>query len=86
MMAEKYFDDMNNDVQITGKRHQQRSVDGYDKLPKIFSYEDIKKCFGYNNDSSVYSKISRLKEQRLVIKIDQGENKGKFQKINQGML
>ena len=86
VMAEKYFDDMNNDVQITGKRHQQRSVDGYDKLPKIFSYEDIKKCFGYNNDSSVYSKISRLKEQRLVIKIDQGENKGKFQKINQGML
>ena len=31
VMAEKYFDDMNNDVQITGKRHQQRSVDGYNR-------------------------------------------------------
>ena len=81
VMAEKYFDDMNNDVQITGKRHQQKSVDGYDKLPKIFSYEDIKKCFGYNNDGSVYSKISRLKEQRLVVKLMKARTKVNFKKL-----
>ncbi len=40
-MAEKYFDDMNNDVQITGKRHQQKSMDGYNRLPCVFTKEDV---------------------------------------------
>ena len=39
VLAEKYFDDMNNDVQITGKRHQQKSVDGYNRLPDVFNKE-----------------------------------------------
>ena len=60
VMAEKYFDDMNNDVQITGRRHQQRSLDGYNRLPEVFTREDVKKCFGYNNDNTVTKKISRL--------------------------
>ena len=45
VLADKYFDDMNNDVQITGKRHQQKSVDGYNRLPEVFAKEDVMKCF-----------------------------------------
>jgi predicted transcriptional regulator len=73
-MAEKYFDDMNNDVQITGKRHQQRSVDGYNKLPDLFTKEDIIRCFGYEKESSVRGKIKRLIDCGMVEKLEEEEN------------
>ena len=82
VMAEKYFDDMNNDVQITGKRHQQRSVDGYNRLPDVFTKEDVMKCFGYNSDDSVKTKLRRLLENNLVEKIIEGDDKGSYKKRN----
>ena len=78
VMAEKYFDDMNNDVQITGKRHQQKSVDGYSKLPDEFCLEDVKRSFGYDSDFSAYSKIRRLSENNLI---EKGSKKGMFKKV-----
>lgn len=66
VLAEKYFDDMNADVQITGKRHQQRSVDGYNRLPEVFSTEDVSKCFCYDNPRSVKTKIRRLLESNMI--------------------
>ena len=82
VMAEKYFDDMNNDVQITGKRHQQRSVDGYNRLPDVFTKEDVMKCFGYNSEDSVKTKLRRLLENNLVEKIIEGDDKGSYKKRN----
>ena len=82
VMAEKYFDDMNNDVQITGKRHQQKSIEGYNRLPNIFTKEDVVKSFGYKNEEAIRKKIYRLVHSNLVKLIDEGENKGKYQKIN----
>ena len=66
VLAEKYFDDMNNDVQITGKRHAQKSVDGYNRLPDVFTKEDVIKCFGYDNDSSAKVKIKRLQDDGII--------------------
>ena len=66
VLAEKYFDDMNSDVQINGKRHQQRSVDGYNRLPEVFTSEDVSKCFFYDNQRSVKTKIRRLLEARMI--------------------
>ena len=74
VMAEKYFDDMNNDVQITGKRHQQRSVDGYNNLPDFFTKEDVIRCFGYEKESSVRGKIKRLIDCGMVEKLEEEEN------------
>ena len=82
VMAEKYFDDMNNDVQITGKRHQQKSVDGYNRLPNVFTKEDVMRCYGYDNESSVSTKISRLKAYGQVEKITSGSDKGKYKKLS----
>ena len=86
VMAEKYFDDMNNDVQITGKRHQQRSIDGYNRLPEVFTKEDIDKCFGYKNEDSGYKKIGRLQASGLVELIEEclqdGNTRRKYRKIN----
>ena len=86
VMAEKYFDDMNNDVQITGKRHQQKSVDGYNRLPEVFCVEDVNRCFGYHNEASAFSKIKRLIEGNMIEKeeefVQDGHIKRKYRKIN----
>ncbi|MBR0263339.1 MAG: hypothetical protein IJQ60_05605 [Prevotella sp.] len=86
VMAEKYFDDMNNDVQIVGKRHQQRSLDGYYKLPDTFTREDVLKCFGYDNENSVNTKLRRLLEGHLIEKISEGKNKGCYKKVNRMVI
>ena len=86
VMAEKYFDDMNNDVQITGKRHQQKSVDGYNRLPEVFCVEDVNRCFGYHNEASAFSKIKRLIDGNMIEKeeefVQDGHIKRKYRKIN----
>ena len=74
VMAEKYFDDMNNDVQITGKRHQQKSVDGYNRLPEVFTKEDVRSCFGYESESSIRGKLKRLIDSGMVQKLEEDEN------------
>jgi hypothetical protein len=81
VMAEKYFDDMNNDVQITGKRHQQKSVDGYNRLPEVFTKEDVIRCFGYDNPEAVRKKIHRLTQASQIEIIKDGEEKGKYRKL-----
>ena len=87
VLAEKYFDDMNNDVQITGRRHQQKSVDGYNRLPETFSKEDVMKCFGYNNDNSTTSKIKRLIDAGMAVKseeyVEDGHIRKKYRKVSQ---
>jgi hypothetical protein len=86
VMAEKYFDDMNNDVQITGKRHQQKSVDGYNRLPEVFTKEDVVRCFGYKNEASGYSKIKRLQDASMVELCEEYLQEGhlhrKYRKLN----
>ena len=82
-LAEKYFDDLNNNVHLSGKRHHQRSVDGYNRLPEVFTREDIMKCFGYNNASSVSMKLKRLESEEYVKRILEGDNAGKYKKVVQ---
>ena len=90
VLAEKYFDDMNNDVQITGKRHQQRSVDGYNKLPDVFTKEDVDRCFGYKNEDSGYMKIKRLQESGMVALFEEimqnGRMHRRYRKVNKMVI
>jgi hypothetical protein len=79
-LAEKYFDDMNNDVQFSGKRHQKKSMEGFNRLPEIFTKEDVNQVFQYNNSKSVFKKIERLINEGLIVKITEGESCGKFKK------
>ena len=81
VMAEKYFDDMNNDVQITGKRHYSKSLEGFNRLPEIFSLEDVRKCYGYDKDTAVYTRIRRLTDNGIAERIQTGEDKGKYKKV-----
>ena len=81
VLAEKYFDDMNNDVQISGKRHYSKSLEGYNRLPNVFTLEDVKKCYGYDKDTAVYTRIRRLTDNGIAEKIQTGEDKGKYKKV-----
>ena len=82
-MAENYFDDMNGDVQTTGVRHQQKSVDGFNKLPEVFCREDVRKCFGYNNENSVTKKISRLVTMKAIKAVNTEKSNLTYQKLTQ---
>ncbi len=83
VMAEKYFDEMNGDVQICGKRHYQKTVNGFNQLPDVFNKDDVMKVFGYENRNVAYTKIKRLIDQRMVEAIVEGANKGKYRKIQE---
>jgi len=86
VMAEKYFDDMNNDVQFSGKRHFAKSLENYSRLPEIFSKEDMIRCFGYTKEKSVYKKLQRLTSEKMIAQITEGDNKGKYQKLINNMV
>ena len=75
---------MNSDVQITGRRHQQRSVDGYNRLPDEFTLEDVKRSFGYTKDNSATVKVNRLMDQKLIEKVET-EDGYKYKKIAQSI-
>ena len=86
VMAEKYFDDMNSDVQFSGKRHFAKSLENYSRLPEIFSKEDVIRCFGYTREKSVYKKLQRLTSEKMIAQITEGENKGKYKKLINNMV
>jgi hypothetical protein len=81
VMAEKYFDDMNNDVQITGKRHRQPSIDKYNKLPEVFTREDVMTCFGYDKATSAHKKIERLIDSKYIEMFKDKDKNTKYKKI-----
>ena len=80
VLAEKYFDDMNNDVQTATHRHQQRSIDGYNRLPDIFTRDDVMRCYGYDKPDAAYKKILRLKADGYV---EDDKEQGCFKKLAQ---
>ena len=90
VLAENYFDDMNNDVQISGKRHQQKSVDGYNRLPDEFTKEDVDRCFGYKNEDSGYMKIKRLQDSGMVALLEEVMQNGRmhrrYRKVNKMVI
>ena len=86
VLAEKYFNEMDSDVQFSGKRQHQRSVDGYNQLPETFTKEDVMRCFGYDKPDSVSKKIRRLAKNGFIELIDNGDDNGKYRKRLKVML
>ena len=42
--------------------------------------EDVMKCYGYNNENSVKTRIGRLKKDNQIEIITDGEDQGKYRK------
>lgn len=80
-IAEQHYDDsLANAASRT--RHQQRTLDAYRRLPEIFSSEDVNIAYRYEGVSgSITSRLKRLQDDGLAIKIRKGEDKGKYRKL-----
>ena len=61
-------------------RHQQKSVDGYNRLPDVFTKEDVMRCFGYDKPRSALKKIARLRDSKHIEAVDKTDQ---FRKIIQ---
>ena len=82
-LAEKYYDDMDNDVQFTGRRHYQKSIDGYSQLPNVFTKEDVIRVFGYKNEESARKKIYRLTKSHYIEMVEDNADTNKYRKLIQ---
>ena len=82
-LAEKYYDDMDNDVQVTGRRQYQKSIDGYSQLPNVFTKEDVIRVFGYKNEESARKKIYRLTKSHYIEMVEDNDDTSKYRKLIQ---
>ena len=82
-MAEAYFDNKLRDATANVQR-QQKTIEGFNRLPEVFTTDDVMRCFGLST-TTVNSKIARLSNDHLIEKAESytenGHRKWKFRKI-----
>lgn len=80
-IGEKHYDDQLSQ-DSSGRTHQQKTWIGYRRLPDPFSSQDVDICFNYEGKTgSICSKIKRLVDDGMAVKITKGEDKGKYRKL-----
>ena len=80
-IGEQYYDNQEQ-LQASGRTHQQKTWIGYRRLPNPFTSHDVDICFGYEGKTgSICSKLKRLVDDGLAQKINKGEDKGKYRKL-----
>jgi len=47
-------------------------LEGFSRLPEVFTSEDVMRCFNLSSDGAVRSKTRRLLSDRLIVKISDG--------------
>ncbi|MBR1541295.1 MAG: hypothetical protein IJ628_01650 [Bacteroidaceae bacterium] len=82
-MAEMYFDNKLKEASMNRQR-QQKTIEGYSRLPEEFSTEDVMRCFNLSNEGAARSKITRLQKDNLIEKTgmvsENGHSKSRFRK------
>jgi hypothetical protein len=73
---------MNKDVQITTKRHYQKSAIGFAQLPEVFTADDVARCFGLSKEESIKKKIYRLTKDNQIELITEGGQKDMYRKLS----
>jgi len=88
-MAENYFDNQQAEDAST-KTHRLKTVEGFNKLPKEFTVEDVMRCFNLGSDASARNKAMRLQRDHIIEKyedfVENGKLKSKFRKTGTLML
>ena len=83
-MAEAYFDNKLREANMNLRRNQ-KTVEGFNRLPDVFTTEDVMRCFNLQTESAVWVKISRFQKDRLIEKAEKivvdGKTKVKYRKI-----
>ena len=67
-MAEAYFDNKLKDANVNLQR-KQKTLEGFSRLPEVFTSEDVMRCFNLSSDGAVRSKTRRLLSDRLIVKV-----------------
>ena len=82
-MAEAYFDNKLKDASVNVQRRQ-KTYEGFDRLPEVFTTDDVMRCFQLKNASAAYMRISRLQRDHLIEKdedfVDGGTTKSRYRK------
>lgn len=79
--GEKLYEDRQT-LEASNVRHQQKTILAYRRLPEVFTSDDVKLCYGYDNTGSICSRLKRLQDDGLAQKITRGEDKGKYRKVS----
>ena len=83
VMAENYFDNQKREGDLT-ICHQRKTVEGYNRLPEVFTIEDVMQCFSLSSESAARTRTIRLIKDHLAEKTDDyvanGHSKSKYRK------
>ena len=82
-MAENYFDNKLKDASVNVQRRQ-KTLEGFERLPEVFTTEDVVRCFQLRNTAAAYMRISRLQRDHLIEKDEEfaesGTTKSRYRK------
>ena len=78
--GEKLYDDRQA-IEASNTHRQQRIIMAYRRLPNPFTSDDVKREYGYESMGSVCSRLKILCDDGMAQKIRQGEDKGKYRKL-----
>jgi len=78
--GEKMYDDRQA-LEASNTHRQQKTILAYRRLPNPFTSEDVKREYGYESVGSVCSRLKILCDDGMAQKIRQGEDKGKYRKL-----
>ncbi len=66
-LAENYFVEASNEANVNMRR-QQKTFEGFERLPDEFTVEDVMRCFNLASQAAARSRVSRLIADHLVEK------------------
>ncbi len=82
-MAENYFENKLRDASVNVQRRP-KTLEAFERLPELFTTEDVMRCFQLQNMSAVYVRISRLQKDHLIEKaedfVENGTTKSRYRK------
>jgi hypothetical protein len=82
-MAENYFDNKLKDASVNVQRRQ-KTLEGFERLPEVFTTEDVVRCFQLRNVAAAYMRISRLQKDHLIERdeefVESGTTKSRYRK------
>ena len=82
-MAENYFENKLRDASVNVQRRP-KTLEAFERLPELFTTEDVVRCFQLQNMSAVYVRISRLQKDHLIEKaedfVENGTTKSRYRK------
>ena len=88
-LAEAYFDNKVREAAVNVQR-QQKTVEGFNRLPDEFTTEDVMKYFNLTNINAARTRVKRLQRDHLVEKIgefvEDGRVKSRYSKTGRIML